>query len=191
VVLLATLAAVAGTYFYKNYTEETRDDTINKYNEAIADFDVNAMEQVVQLSEQLTQAETLVNTNFSLAEIFTLLERTTVASVQFTNLSMSRPNPTTILVEADISTDSFDSVLFQRQIFGEADSLQSVELTDVKITFAGADAEGGATTGTGPKVTFAAEFTINPEQVEVPQSTSAISLPLTTPVVGTSTATSS
>jgi hypothetical protein len=181
--IISALMAAVGVFAYDRYTQSVLASEIESLNKEIADFNAEDMERVVDLNERLQAATTLLDMNVSLRSVLAIIEDATIDTVQFESLKFTRVGASDIKLDATIITDSFDSVLFQRQMYEGAKKLSTVTLEDVQITLE-SDEEGGGK----PKnsVSFTALFSVNPsEALYVPdelRSLQASSTPATSTV---------
>ncbi len=178
--MIAALLATAGVFLYQRYTVSVLKDVVTRYEAATQDFDVEAMQDVTELDTQLVLAQQLFSGTLSIPTIFEIIEDATIDTVQFNNVTLAREAGNTIALEASVTTNSFDSVLFQRRMYEGADRLKTVELNDVAIEFAGEEGEGGSAAGR-TTVSFAAVFGVN----------AAAFAPTTTPAIPATTSSSS
>jgi hypothetical protein len=194
--IIAALIAVVSLFLYDKFTLRKVGEAIEAYDRAIASFNVDDMHEVIELNERLSAADKLLDGNVSLRAALAIIEDTTIDTVQFSDLVFTRTPENDIALEAMITTDSFDSVLFQRDMYEEAEKIATVELKDVAITFATTDVDtsGAETT----KVGFSALFSVNPDTVPyIPEggtsrleaATSSVST--STPSIETATTTAS
>lgn len=180
---IATLLAVAGVYLYGRYTTQTLVATITKYENLTASFDEAAMEEVIEVDERLRHASDLIDRTVSISAALAILEAATVDTVQFTDLSFTQESKTELVLEASVVTDSFDSVLFQRNIYEADKEITAVTLDEVSVKFSSPDIEGGEAGGK-TAVSFSARFSINPNTVPILKATSTVatsSVPTTGP----------
>jgi hypothetical protein len=70
----------------------------------------------------------------SIFSLFDSLEKATLGSIQIQNLEFKRENDTNLIMKAEMKTDSFDSVLFQRGVLERNDKLVINEIEDLTIS---------------------------------------------------------
>ncbi len=160
VVLFATLIAVAALYIYGRLTASTLAKAVQEYDTEIASFEVDKMHEVIELHERLSHTRDLLDANISMRAALAVLEAETIDTVQFSNLTFTRGEGNQVQLDAVVQTDTFDSVLFQREIYEEADKLIGVSVDNVVINFVRADSEGDASGET--TVGFSAVFDVSP-----------------------------
>jgi hypothetical protein len=159
VLIIAALIASAAVFLYERYSKNTLAEEITGLNADVANFKQSDMDMVTELSERLQATEEVVESNVSIPAVLSVLELSTIASMQFKDTTIKRKDSTTIVLEASIITDSFDSVLFQREIYKRASTLAGVTLTDVAINLA-PSAEGVAESNSGARVALKATFNV-------------------------------
>ncbi|MBY0309941.1 hypothetical protein K2Q16_02235 [Patescibacteria group bacterium] len=160
--IITTLIAVVGLFIYDRYTQTALANEIEALNKEISDFNAEDMEALVDLNEQLEAAESLLDQNVSLRAVLAIVERATIDTVQFKSVEFTRVGGNNIQLDATIITDSFDSVLFQREMFEQVEKIEAIELQDVSITLAGSEPDDEVTKNT---VSFTALFSVNSDEV--------------------------
>lgn len=198
VVLFATLIAVGALFLYSRLTTTELATVIQEYNDKTAQFDVQAMDSVIETNERLRQTRELLQKTISVPITLAILEAATIDTVQFESLSMLREDDNSIQLEAEITTDSFDSVLFQRTVYEKAEAIAGITVSGVTIDLnAGGDEEGAPRE---TRVQFSALFSLPADRLSVRATSSTTSAQIPTdlqsvvPTIvteSTSTATSS
>lgn len=176
--LVASLVAVAAVFLYDRYTKRVLAEEVTSLSKAIASFSPEDMNKVIELDERLRSTETKLENSISVSAVLGILEKATIDTVQFTDLQFSRDEDKNIAVSAGITTDSFDSVLFQRGIYEAATDLATVRVEEVEIDLGGDINENGVplTGPLQPVVRFSGVFSVSNDAVryEAPTSTPAI-----------------
>lgn len=180
--LISALIAVVALFAYDRYTQTALANEIESLNKEISDFNVEDMESLVDLNEQLTAAQNLLDKNLSLRAVLAIVEDATIDTIQFKTLKFTRVSDGDIKLDATVDTDSFDSVLFQREVYEKAEKLKSVELEGVKIMLA-SSVEGAESTENS--VSFSALFTLGPGEVLYAPSSGTTRTASPAPVVAT------
>lgn len=164
VILFATLLAVAGLYIYGRLTTRTLAESVSAYNTEIASFNLKTMHEVIELNERLARTSELLDANISLRAALAVIEAATIDTVQFQEVAFERGEGNQVNLDATVTTDSFDSVLFQRDMYEEAERLTGVSIEDVAIEFVQADTESGTPERT--TVGFSALFNLAPSTIQ-------------------------
>jgi hypothetical protein len=165
VILFATLAAVGGLFFYSRLTTTELAAVIQEYNKKTAQFDVAAMDSVIEANERLRQTRELLQKTISIPTTLAILEAATIDTVQFESLTLRREDENRIQIETEIETDSFDSVLFQRSVYEKAESIAGITVSDVTINLNAGSGEEDAPRET--RVQFSALFEFPSERLSV------------------------
>lgn len=163
VILFSTLIAVAALFIYGRLTTSTLAKAVSAYNTEIASFNQDTMHEVIELDERLARTGELLDANISLRAALAVIEAATIDTVQFSEVAFERGDGNQVKLDATVTTDSFDSVLFQREMYEEAERLTGVSIEDVKIEFIQADAENGIPQST--TVGFSALFDLAPSTI--------------------------
>jgi hypothetical protein len=130
--LIAALLSAAGVFVYKEYTERVLASSARELSDAAVVFNERDMRRVVALDERLKAAQRLTNRSVSVRSVLELLETGTINTFQINDLSLSRVGDGPLTLKANFTTDSFDSVLFQRSVY-EGGRFASVDLKEVEI----------------------------------------------------------
>lgn len=158
ILMFATLLAAGAVYFYSGYLETQLDEEIAALNSDISDFSEADMERVQEFDHRLSQAANRLDNTISLISVFSALEAATVDSVGLSSLTLTREEDETLLLKAEIETDTFDSTIFQRGVYKRNETITEVTIGDVTTSGIGeTDSEETATSET-PQVTFTAEL---------------------------------
>lgn len=163
VVLFATLIAVAALFIYGRLTTSALAKAVSAYNTEIASFKQDTMHEVIELNERLARTGELLDANISLRAALAVIEAATIDTVQFNEVGFERGEGHQVKLDATVTTDSFDSVLFQREMYEEAERLTGVSIEDVEIEFVQADSESGIPEST--TVGFSALFDLAPSTI--------------------------
>jgi hypothetical protein len=129
--MFAALLSVGGVFFYSGYVEKQRDREISGLNADISSFNEDDMNEILKFDRRLQQAYGRVDNSSSIAAVFGILESVTVGPVEIQSLEIKRELDDKLVLTADIKTDSFDSTIFQRQIYNANDSITEVTIKDL------------------------------------------------------------
>jgi len=92
------------------------------------------MLRVVEFNERLKFSNQLLNSHVSLVSLLNILEGATTKTVQFNSLKITQSDHVSLLVEAELGTDSFDNVLFQRGQYKNNQSITSTNFSNLIFT---------------------------------------------------------
>lgn len=165
ILMFATLLATGGVFFYSGYIERQEDAEITALNNEIGSFSNADLQTVIEFEQRLSQASGRLEKGVSLAAIFEAIEAATIDTVQITDLELAREDDEKFLLTATIDTDTFDSTIFQRDIYEneKTNRVTSVVFTDVKNTSSGSGSDEERSEGSEDikdQVSFTAELTI-------------------------------
>ncbi|MEZ4195394.1 MAG: hypothetical protein R3B53_03330 [Candidatus Paceibacterota bacterium] len=138
VLFFSVMIATAGVFFYERKLSQELAVEIGSFRDATKSFeaDEEKLQTVLAMDKKLAQASDRFYNGISVASILKAIEVSTIATTRIENLDISRESDLELALEAKILTDSFDSVLFQRSILEQSETLKSVELEDVSISIA-------------------------------------------------------
>ncbi len=185
VLFFGTLIASAGTFFFefslKNQLASQKQELANEQNA----FNARDLERLRDLNNRIENAKRLLSTHVSVADIFTALETSTVATVQLTGVEYERTEFGGIRLSLSALTKSLNDARFQRDIFASNEILRKAGVVEPKLTTRSEQIQGGVTELTDRAVIFtlAGEYDVNDIPYQRPDEV------LTEPDVSTSTGT--
>jgi hypothetical protein len=192
VLFFSVLIAAIGVFAYDRKLSSELDKEVEAFKAATSSFEQEEekVQEVISMDRRLTQANDRFKNSISIATIFGAFEKTTIKTVQLENLNIIKKSDTEVSVEADVMTDTFDSVIFQRSIFEANEVLQLTEFEDVTVE---RNIEGGeisadnlSLSAVNPTVSFKAIVTIDPKTipvVSIDKAAKAQVVPATVPAV--------
>jgi hypothetical protein len=184
----AFIAAI-GVSLYKNHIEKQHAEEVNKLNEAIKGFSDADMERVREFDGRLNQTRDRLDNGISIVSVFDALEDATIKSVTLEDLYLKKEEDSSISIAARVSTDSFDSSLFQRGVFERNSVIESVEVSELELVEAGEDETLPAGVSFSAKLSIPASSV--PLAADKKEEAPVTVEPVDTVVVATSTASTS
>ncbi len=133
ILIFASLVASLGVFIYRQVVDRQLDAEIAALNAEIASFSQADMERVTAFNTRLQQAKERLNATVSVASLLNIIEQSTISTAQFASFSLEREQDARLVVTAQIETDSFDSVIFQREVMKQNPSIANIEVTDLVI----------------------------------------------------------
>ena len=91
------------------------------------------MERVREFNGRLRQTEDRLDKGISIASVLAALEQATVKSASVEQLSLKKTDDSLITLTAKLSTDNFDSTLFQRGVYERNNAIDSVVISDLSL----------------------------------------------------------
>lgn len=159
VLLFATLLATGGVFLYGNYIDRQLDNEIAALNREISSFSERDMQRVLEFDLKLSQAASRIENSVSLVSLLGALEAATIDTVQLERLSLERVNDTSYTLAAAVQTDSFDSTIFQRDVFQDREEFFTSVTVDAVETLTINESTSDAPT-LRPLVTFTAALEV-------------------------------
>jgi hypothetical protein len=132
ILMFAALLSSAGIFLYTQLVAGQLDTEIEALNSEISSFSQADMQRVTQFDLRLSQAKDRLDNSVSVASVFEALQSATIDTVQLETLTMSRQGDEKFSIDAAVQTDSFDSTIFQREVFLRNESIQNVDISDVQ-----------------------------------------------------------
>lgn len=133
ILFFAALAGSVAIFLYQRYTTSQLDAEIVALSGEIGSFSDVKMEEVRSFNMRLTQAADRIGNSVSAVAVLESIEDATAQSVNIESLDMKREGDETFVVTAEISTNSFDSSLFQRGVYERSPIVESVLIEDLSL----------------------------------------------------------
>lgn len=174
VLFFATLVATAGVFLYSRYIDTQFQTEVALLSDEIDRFNDADMNRVLLFDERLQKAQDRLDSAVSLGSLFTAIEMATAETVQIDSLRIERNNDEDFELVAAINTDSFDSSIFQREVFEQNSIIESVEIEQLTITPNSLDTtEAAVDLSDSSQVSFTAKLGVLVSAIPfVPQSNS-------------------
>lgn len=133
IIFFASLIAAAGVFAYETKLNNNLQDEIANLDNAIKSFSEADMERVVKMDSRLSQANYRLKYSASIVSLLTAIEKSTTGSNQITELTLTRSDDKLFEIEAAMKTGTFDSVLFQREVLENSETLVISEIEDLTL----------------------------------------------------------
>ncbi len=133
VAFIASLIAAVGLFLYERYIEKQLESEVNALSQEIKGFSDADMERVREFNGRLRQTEDRLDKGISIASVLAALEQATVKSASVEQLSLKKTDDSLITLTAKLSTDNFDSTLFQRGVYERNGAIDSVVISDLSL----------------------------------------------------------
>ncbi|MEZ4104104.1 MAG: hypothetical protein R3B60_02340 [Candidatus Paceibacterota bacterium] len=157
-ILIAALAVFTFERKLQNdYAEEVR-----ALDSAISSFNVESWESVLEIDTRLYQAKQRLQNTVSVTSIFDAIEAATIRTVTIENFDLERVDNSTVTIKSEMTTDSFDSVLFQREVLKANDKLSVDGVNELALNNAASE---NNVAGNRTSVQFKAELSVDPAKV--------------------------
>lgn len=166
VLMFSTLLATGGVFLYGQYIDRQLDAEISSLNSEIGSFSGEDLARVTEFDLRLQQASYRLDNSVSVASVFEALQSATIDTVQIEKLNLTRDNDEKFVLTASILTDSFDSTIFQRGVFGRSDIISDEVVIESVNTDTQSNQDGeGTVVSSRPVVNFSAVLEVPLENV--------------------------
>ena len=151
IAFFASIIAAGAVFAYQQYVQSQLADAILEFNNTANTFSESDLRRVTVLESRMRQAQFAVGRQFSIAKLLERIEFATAVSSRINSLTITRTSTADILanrnvtteladaqffnVQADLSTDSYDSVIFQRNTFAGLEEVPVLSVTNVTRSF--------------------------------------------------------
>lgn len=199
VFFFAVLIASVGVFAYERKLSSELSTEIDAFKTATQAFESEEknVQAVLSMDKRLIQAKDRFMNSLSFVALLDVLDKTTIRTVELDSLEIEKKSDTEITMTAEVVTDNFDSVMFQRSVYEANDLLKITQFEEVTVS------EGGATAGavtpaslsisvanpTESTVTFKATMAIDPKLIPVVMERASITSPDSGAVINTSSET--
>jgi hypothetical protein len=160
-VFASSLLAAVGVFLYERHVEKQLEAKVSELSGEINGFSDADMERVREFNNRLDQVRKQLDKSVSIVSVFDALERATVESATLEELSLKRASDDSIDLAVKVSTNNFDSSLFQRGVFERNDVISSVAIESLDL-IKDSD-EGSSLSG----VAFVAKLTVPTEAIRI------------------------
>lgn len=157
IAFFASVIAAGAVFVYQQYVQSQLAAAVLEFNNTANSFSESDLRRVTLLESRMRQAQFAIARQFSVAKLLERIELSTAVSSQINNLTITRIQtsaadlfngagaqvPTIepgeaqfFSVEADLVTNSYDSVIFQRDTFAALEDVPVLSVTNVSRSFA-------------------------------------------------------
>jgi hypothetical protein len=133
VLFFATLLAASGVYLYDRKLNSDLNEEIVRLDNAIANFNEAELFRVIEADTRIVQVKERLKYSASIVSILEALEQSTISIAEITDLKLERIDNDTFEVESMMKTNTFDSVIFQREILESSDKLIVSTINDLTL----------------------------------------------------------
>ncbi len=136
VLFFAVLIAAAAVFFYERHLNGQLNEATQNFKTATDSYEADGekLQTIITTDKRLAQANNLLKESVSVSTLLNALQQATAESIQFTSLDYSQTGEGSLLLEATIDTDTFDSTMFQRSVYGGNELFRNTLLKDVKVS---------------------------------------------------------
>lgn len=133
VVFFGTLLAAAGIFFLTTATDRELKNQIDALAVERDSFSEGDIQSILELDKRINIAKDKMNQHVSLLSVFEAIEKSTLKSLQFVGFSYHRLNMFAPSITLTGTANTFDSVLFQREVLKANPILAGGTFTDTLL----------------------------------------------------------
>ena len=138
-IFVISIALGVGVFFYEKIIESSIESKAESLDRAQAAFEPGLIRELSRLSARIDSSKDLLNSHTALSAFFEHLEKVTLQTVRFSNLSISEEDGKTAL-SMNGEAESFSSIALQDQRFGDSDIIVEPIFSNLSL-----DASGNVT----------------------------------------------
>lgn len=165
ILFFAALLAAGGVYAYESKLEGDLNEEIASLNNAIKSFNEAEMQRVISTDLRMRQVAYRLEHSVAVTKILGAIEEATIRTAQISGLSVKRADDTFVEVSAEMEVDSFDSALFQKQVFGETAVLKMDGIKDLTLQREAENDEDGGSSSEVISISFQAVLGVDSNEV--------------------------
>lgn len=133
VVFIAAVAMAAGLFGYGMYLQKDLDQKRERLQNAQSDLQPAFVQEIRRLDARLRHSETILQNHLALSPVFSLLEKSTLSSVQYINFSyLFSPEGVVTLVLSGVAP-SFGALALQSDVLYRDKTFTKVEFESVNL----------------------------------------------------------
>lgn len=133
-VLVISLLALGGLFFYERLLSGQITDLVKSLERLKADFDADSINELARVSESIQTAQEVLSSHRRASNIFMLLEASTLPEVRFSKFSFDAASgQLTLAAEAK----SYTALAHQTEIFKKSSGVSKTSLSSFSLTPAG------------------------------------------------------
>jgi hypothetical protein len=133
ILFVAVLIGTIGVFLYERKLQSNLDAEVVALSTAIATFNEAEMQRVLETDRRIQQVAYRLDHSASIVSLLGAVEAATVGSAQITAFNLERTDDKSFQVTADLNTGSFDTVLFQRNILENSNTLVVEDIKEITI----------------------------------------------------------
>ncbi|MBI2618255.1 hypothetical protein HYW58_02270 [Candidatus Kaiserbacteria bacterium] len=118
IVMLGAVTLSVGLFLYEQILESSINRKTETLQRAEAAFEPELIRELVRLDARLLAAKRILNQHIAPSAIFSVLEETTLQSVEFKSFSLTRVSSDKISIAMKGEADNFNGIALQADMFG-------------------------------------------------------------------------
>ena len=130
-VFFGVILVSVSTFFYLRFLESNLTATLTELNGLRETFSGSSIEEVKEMERRLRMAEYFFGQHTSAYKIFNELEELAVNEIIFSGFSFNRVTDDAMEVTITGESFKFDSVAFQKDLFGDSDLFSGAQFVEV------------------------------------------------------------
>ena len=131
-IFLVTIVITGGVVIYKIYLQKQVSNQIVQLEGARAALDSPLVTEADRLNTRMKNVVSLLDEHLAPSELFALLEKKTLKTVQFNDLTYTVEADGKVKIEASGSASSYEAIVSQSQEYGKSTYLKDILFTDLQ-----------------------------------------------------------
>jgi|GEM_PF-1224633 len=132
VIFIAMIVAAVGAFLYEKKLQ--RDITLQKQNleEVSQSLNQQFISEAVRLNDRINGVQNLLDKHLSPSQVFFLLEKYTISTLRFGNLSFSVSPDGNLLLQGSGTAVGFESIIQQSDAYGQSKFLRDIIFSNLQ-----------------------------------------------------------
>ena len=131
VAIVASAALAGGVFLYGQYLDSSNANKLSQLQRAEAAFEPSLVQQLQRLDDRMNVTGQLLQQHIAPIALFSMLEQTTISSIQFTSLQFDATDLSHISLKMTGVADSVNAVALQSDLFSKSGAIQSPIFSDL------------------------------------------------------------
>lgn len=135
VFFFAVIFAAVGVFFYERQVIKQKGAAVDSFQAAVGNYndEEDKLQEIIKLNDRLNQATNILQNSYSLLPVLAAFEENMLQTAKITSFEFEKTDDQTLVLDLKINTDTFDSVLFQRELFAQSDTLKDFTIKGITI----------------------------------------------------------
>lgn len=133
IIFISVLALAIGVFLYQQFLFQDIENKKVSLDRARSAFEPTLIEEMSRLDFRMKSASEILNNHKALSEFFSLLENTTLVSIQFKDFNYNIDESERISISMNGVASNFNSVALQSDIFGDNKFIQEPIFSNLNL----------------------------------------------------------
>jgi hypothetical protein len=137
VLFVASIALAIGVFLYAQYLGRSSLSKIDQLERARAAFEPSLIAELTRLDDRMRAAGDVLGTHVAPSAVFSMLEQTTIGTVQYSSLDLDFTDPQRMLMKMEGVAGSVNAIALQADLFSRGGMVTSPIFSNINREFDG------------------------------------------------------